>query len=108
MGIGPVLECPDNLLESLPELCVTRSVRVEMVKETAVTARADTYALYCIFKGRLGRIHGRLSVGASITKMWLTFPRAYALNPLLWLVNFYLSRKIEGLLVENGARRCSW
>lgn len=108
MGIGPVFECPENLLERLPELCVTRNVRVELVKHVKVTAHARAYVTYCIFKGRLGRIHGRLSSGGQARKMWLTFPRAYALNPLLWPLNLRLSKRIEGLLAENGARRCSW
>ena len=107
MGIGPVFECPDKLLERLPELCSRRSVRVEMVKDIDVTAHARTFVIYCIFKSRLGRIHGRLG-GGQARRMWLTFPRAYALNPLLWPVNFRLSRRIEELLVENGARRCNW
>jgi hypothetical protein len=108
MGMGPVFECPDNLLERLPEVCAARSVRVEMVKEIEITANAHPYVIYCIFKGRLGRIDGRLSSGGQARKMWLTFPRAYALNPLLWPVNFRLSKRIEGLLAENGARRCNW
>jgi hypothetical protein len=108
MGIGPVFECPDNLLERLPELCVTRNVRVQMVEDMEVTADAAAYVIYCIFKGRLGRIHGRLSGEGQGRKMWLTFPRAYALNPLLWPVNFRLSKRIQELLAENGARRSSW
>jgi hypothetical protein len=108
MAIGPVFECPENLLERLSELCVTRGVRVEMARETAVRAHPHTYASYCVFRGRLSRIHGRLSGGGQARKMWLTFPRAYALNPLLWPFNFRLSKRIEGLLAENGARRCSW
>jgi hypothetical protein len=108
MAIGPVFECPDNLLERLPELCVTSSVRVQMVKDMEIKAHAHPYVIYCIFKGRLGRIHGRLSGEGQARKMWLTFPRAYALNPLLWPVNFRLSNRIQRLLVENGARRCRW
>jgi hypothetical protein len=40
--------------------------------------------------------------------MWLTSPGAHVLNPMLWPVDFRLSKKIERLLVENGARRCNW
>lgn len=108
MGIGPVFECPDDLLERLPEVCVTRRVRVEMANEIETTVNAHPYVIYCTFKGRLGRIHGRLTVGGQARKMWLTFPRAYALNPLLWPVNFHLSNRIQALLAENGARRFSW
>lgn len=108
MGIGPVLECPDDLLDRLPEVCLTRDVRVEIVKDTEARGQADRYLMHCIFKSRLGRVHGRLSDGNQPRKMWLTFPRAYALNPLLWPVNFRLSNKIQALLVESGARRCTW
>ena len=108
MSIGPVFECPDHLLERLPEFCATRSIRVEKLKDVEKTADVHTYVIYCIFKSRLGRIHGRLSGGSQARKIWLTFPRAYALNPLLWPVNFRLSDKIQGLLVENGALRCHW
>jgi hypothetical protein len=108
MAIGPVFECPDNLLERLPELCVTRKVRVEIVKNKETMPHAPTYAAYCVFKGSLGRIHGRLSGGGQARRMWLTFPRAYALNPPLWPFSFRLSKRIERLLAENGARRCNW
>lgn len=108
MGMRPVFECPDNLLERLPEVCAARSVRVEMVKEVDVATRARPYVIYCAFKWRLGRIRGGLSHGGKARRMWLTTPGAHAINPLLWPVDLRLTKKIERLLVENGARRCSW
>lgn len=52
MSIGPVFECPDNLLERLPELCIKRRVRVEILQDVKATAQAQTYVLYCIFRGQ--------------------------------------------------------
>jgi hypothetical protein len=53
-------------------------------------------------------IDGHLNVKGAIPRLWLTFPRAYALNPLLWPLSFHLIQKVERLLLSNNAQRCDW
>jgi hypothetical protein len=104
LSIGPTFECPVSLVERLPEISASHKIRMEIVNPE----QRDALAVYCVFKSRCGRIDARLSVGDKRTRIWLTFPRTYALNPLLWPLNFRLIRRIEHMLLHNSARRCDW
>jgi hypothetical protein len=104
LAIGPTFECPASLVRQLPVLAASQNIQVEIVDRR----EPDALAVYCVFKGSCGRIDGHLNVKGAVPRLWLTFPRAYALNPLLWPLNFHLIRKIEQFLVNNNARRCDW
>jgi hypothetical protein len=70
--------------------------------------KPDARTVYCLFKVAFGQIERHLNVKGAIPRLWLTFPRAYAFNPLLWPLSFHLIRKVERLLLSNNARRCDW
>jgi hypothetical protein len=104
LSIGPTFECPASLVQQLPVLAASQNIRVNIVHHT----KPDARTVYCVFKAAFGRIDGHLNVKGAIPRFWLTFPRAYALNPLLWPLSFHLIRKVERLLLSNDARRCDW
>jgi len=104
MAIGPTFECTASLLQELPLLAASHNIRMEIVD----AQESDALAVYCVFKGHCGRVEGHLNIRGQMPRMWLTFPRAYALNPLLWPLNFHLIRKVEKILVTNNAKRCDW
>lgn len=104
MSIGPTFECPISLVKRLPEISASRKIEVEIVNPHP----RDALAVYCVFKGCCGRVDGRVSVDNEPARIWLTFPRAYALNPLLWPFNFRLIRRIGQMLLDNSAQRCDW
>ena len=91
LGISPTFECTGNLLERLPQLAAERNLRVEIVNNES----GDVFADYCAFKSRFGRIVGHRNIGGPTPRVWLTYPRAYAFNPLLWPINFRLIRRID-------------
>jgi hypothetical protein len=102
LSIGPTFECPASLVQQLPVLASSQNIRVNIVHHTEPDART----VYCVFKAAFGRIDGHLNVKEAILRLWLTFPRAYALNPLLWPLSFHLIRKVERLPLSNNARSC--
>jgi len=103
MSIGPTFECPASLIQQLPTLADLQNIRVKIVD-----AKSDALAVYCVFSAAFGRINGHLNANDGLPRLWLTYPRAYALNPLLWPLNFHLIRKIEAFLVNNNAKPCDW
>lgn len=107
MGIGPVFECPESLVERLPAICRDLRLSVEILG-TGGRDVGRGYMNYCVFGSWLGRIDGRLSVCDKVHRIWLIFPKSHVLNPLLWPVSFRLVRRIEALLVDHGALRCDW
>lgn len=103
MSIGPVYECPSDLVPKIPELALSMGMLVELQNET--TAKQDGFYL---FKSRLGRIIGRRYCREGVYRIWLHFTREHAFNPLYWFADFRLSNKIERMLRENGAHQCDW
>ena len=104
MGIGPILECPNGLDNRIPELAQSTGIRVEVLHGAESNGRVGRY----IFRSRFGRIVGRLDCKENVCRIWLTFPREHAFNPLFWIADFRLSRRIEWILREGGARPSRW
>lgn len=97
MSIGPTFKCASSLFEQIPQLAASGNINVGI-------AKAEEPWLIYNFKGRISRIDGYRSHDF----IWLVFPQTHAINPLLWPFDFKLCHQIEGILLENGARRCSW
>ena len=104
MAIGPTFECATSLVQQLPLLAASQDIRMEIVN----CDEPDALDVYCVFKTSYGRIDGHLNTKGATPRFWLTFPRVFALNPLLWPLNFYLIRKVETILLRNNAKRCDW
>jgi len=104
MSIGPVLECPKSLVDCLPELVSSVGVKIEILDRVEPNGWEGQY----VFKTSLGHIIGRRHVKDNICRIWLTFPREHAFNPLYWLADFRLCGKLERMLQENGASPCDW
>jgi hypothetical protein len=107
MGLGPIFECPENLVERLPKICRDHGLSIEIFGSGGKGSGKGT-ARYCVVGSWLGRINGNLSGLGKVQRIWLTLPRSHAFNPLLWPINFRLLRRIEALLVGHGAFRCAW
>ena len=104
MSIGPVLECPSGLDGRIPELAHSRGIRVEVLDIPESSGFVGQY----VFRTRFGRIVGRRHFKQNVCRIWLTFPREHAFNPLLWMADFALSQRVERLLLEGGAHPCRW
>lgn len=104
MGIGPVFDCPNELAERLPAIFAEDNIRVECVPDGGCTGIGTELQ----FRRRLGRINGYKRNRDGRTLIWLTFPRAHSLNPLLWYFDFSLSKSIEQRLQHAGAIRTYW
>ena len=103
MSIGPTFECPASVVQQLPTLAASQNIQVMIMD-----AEPDALAIYCEFRAAFGRINGHLNAQGAVPRLWLTFPRAHAFNPLLWPLNFRLIRRVEKFLLNNNARRCDW
>ena len=103
LSIGPTFECPASLVQELPALAASQDIQVKIVGP-----KSNALGVYCVFTATFGRIDGHLNARGAVPRLWLTFPRAYAFNPLLWPLNFRLIRRIERFLLNNNARRCDW
>lgn len=104
MSIGQILECPNGLDSQIPELAQSTGIRVEVLHIAEPNGRVGQY----IFSTRFGRIVGRLDYKENVCRIWLTFPREHAFNPLFWMADFSLSHRIERMLCEGGVRPCVW
>jgi hypothetical protein len=96
MSIGPILEIPDDLTNRLRSTLESECIRVEHSDECF------------IFRKRLAALNGRLVHRDGRTLLWLTFPKAHALNPLFWPLDFSLSNRVERVLKREGARSVEW
>src|ERR1700722_4305953 len=77
MAIGPTFECTASLLQQLPLLAASHNIRMEILD----AQESDALAVYCVFKGPCGGVEDHLNSRGQTPRMWLNFPRAYALNP---------------------------
>ena len=102
MSMGPILECPDGLASRMPELAQSAGIRVEVPHMAEPGGAVRQY----VFRTRFARIVGRLCYEKNVCRIWLTFPKEHALNPLFWMADFTLSGRIERMLLEQGARPC--
>ena len=103
MSIGPFLELPNTAASRLREVAASKGIRVRV--ETPESRAAELYPGLYIFCSLLGRIQGHWRTSGEVCLFWLTFPRSHAFIPLLWPFDFYLSRRVEQMLLELGARR---
>ena len=104
MGIGPVLEYPSSLDAHITDLALSKGIRVDVLAKSEAGESLGQY----VFRGRFGRIVGHRRHKEDICRMWLTFPKNHAFNPLFWIPDFGLARRVERMLQENGARRSPW
>ena len=104
MSIGPVFECPNNLVSRIPTLASSMGVHVEVFDEVERDGWVGRY----VFRTRFATIVGMRHNKDSVSRIWLHFPTEHAFNPLYWFADFRLSNKIEHLLRENGAHSSDW
>jgi hypothetical protein len=106
MGIGLFLECPNGLESRIPELVESSGVRVDVLHQASRNGSLEQRKY--VFRTWLACIEGRLVYTENACRIWLTFPRNHAFNPLFWAGDFRLTNRIGRLLCEGGARRCVW
>jgi hypothetical protein len=104
MSLGPVFELPNALASHLQEAAATKGIRVESPGSQA----QGTFPGLYMFRRGMARIWGRWRTSGDSCQIWLTFPRSHAFNPLLWLFDFYLMRRVEQMLGYLGAHRINW
>jgi hypothetical protein len=103
MSIGPFLEIPNTAAQKLREVAASQGIRVRV--EIPESRAAQFYPGLYIFCGLIGRIQGRWRTSEEMCVFWLTFPRTHAFLPLFWPFDFYLSHRIEQMLIGLGAHR---
>ena len=103
MSIGPIFELPAEVVPRISSIAVSKGIRFEIADKV----EGESIGRY-IFRSHLGRIEGRRHTTDGVCRVWLTFPRTHAFNPLMWMLDFRLSSRIEQMLQEVGARRCDF
>ncbi len=101
MSVGPVLQFDRSMVDNLPRLAADRNISLKI---TATSEAEITYE----FSAWPARVVGLLKGDLSMARMWLVFPWSHAKNPLMWPFDMRLLRRIEKMLVENGAHHCDW
>jgi hypothetical protein len=104
MSIGPILECPEALASKIPALASSVGVRVEVLDEL----KLGEWNVRYVFKTRFGRILGRRKSANGLSRLWLTFPREHAFNPVFWFSDFRLLNRVKHVLLDHGAQSCDW
>lgn len=88
----------------MSSIAASQGIRLEIVDKGDEGESIGRY----IFRSNLGKIEGRRHTTDGVCRVWLTFPRTHAFNPLMWMFDFRLSSRIEQMLQAVGARRCDF
>jgi hypothetical protein len=104
MSIGPCFELPAEAVARISIIAASKGIKLEVADTTDQGESIEHY----IFERHLGKIEGRRRASERGYRVWLTFPRSHALNPLRWMFDFRLSSRIEQMFQEVGARRCDF
>jgi hypothetical protein len=102
MSIGPMFELPAAAVLRLPTIASSLGINLETVDVSEDRRFVGRY----IFRKHLGRIEGLRRLTGDGCRVWLTFPRAHAFNPFMWMFDFRLTSRIEQMFQEVGGSRC--
>lgn len=96
MGIGPVLELPDDLADSMRSALAEKGVRTQ-----GSNGRLT-------FRLGLAAIHGSLADHEGRHLLWLTSPKLHAFITVFWPFDLFLTDRIQRTLIQHGALCVEW
>jgi hypothetical protein len=101
VSIGQSFKYLSSLMPGMEEVIVRIGIQLRELEDTSERISQEVYLL----SARLGQI---ICLRRDVENRWqlsLTFPKRYALNPVLWLFAFYLSHRFSASWNNLGARQ---